>query len=503
MTQPEHSPPAARAPLSKRAALVALLRRYRKRTLASLVIIAHTAGALTSVEAVMKTRSPQGAAAWAISLNLFPYVVVPVYWAFGHTNFDGYVVERRSDHAQFAQSAQVLRQSIVAGGLGVEDDTRRGRVLGALNIHSFTRGNDVALLIDGQATFDAMFEAIDAAESYILVQFYTVRDDSIGRRLKEKLIAKSRQGVRIYFLYDEVGSLLLGGSYARELAEAGVHVKVFSTTRRAGRKYQVNFRNHRKVVVVDGTTGFAGGFNVGDEYLGHHERLTPWRDTHLRVAGPLVQQMQVSFGEDWYWATEEVLEDLVWTARQSDAGGDQHALYLATGPADALESCALFFLAVINSAEERLWIASPYFVPDNQIVSALQLAALRGVDVRILLPGITDNRLVYYSSFSYLPEIEPAGIKPYRYDRGFLHQKVILVDDDFAAVGSANLDNRSFRLNFESIVAVKDKKFAAEVAAMLEEDFRHSSLTSAAILADKSFFFRLKTRVARLLAPVQ
>jgi len=489
--------------LSKPAAFFALLHRYRKRILFSIVILAHTAGALTSVEAIMNTRSSQGAVAWAISLNLFPYAVVPLYWAFGHTEMEGYVVERWSDHAKFEHLAEILRQSLEDGNLSVEYYTQRGRVLGAFNDLSLTRGNTVELLIDGQTTFEAMFEAIDNAEVYILVQFYIVRDDDLGGRLKDKLIAKSREGVKVYLLYDQIGSLFLSESYTRELIDNGVQVEAFSTHRRVGRKYQLNFRNHRKLVVVDGKTGFAGGFNVGDEYLGHHERLAPWRDTHLRVVGPIVQQMQVSFSEDWYWATEDVLEHLDWIARPSDAGGDQHALYLATGPADPLETCSLFFLAVINSAENRLWLASPYFVPDTQIVSALQLAALRGVDVRILLPGITDSKLVYYSSFSYLPEIELAGIKPYRYQRGFLHQKVILVDDDFAVVGSANLDNRSFRLNFESIVAVKDEKFAAEVAAMLKEDFDNSSLTSAAVLENKSFFFRLKTRVSRLLAPIQ
>ena len=483
--------------------LRALYRRRRRRIISGLVAIAHTAGALTSVEAIMETRTSQGAVAWALSLNLFPYGAVPAYWIFGHTEMKGYVVARRSSLAKFQEAGGRLKSSLSTGELRSEVDKPMGRMLEALAGLSFTRGNDVDLVIDGKEAFDSMFEAIDAAESYILIQFYIVRDDELGRKLKDKLVAKAEDGVKVYFIYDEIGSLKLGDAYIRELSDAGVRITSFSTGQRDGRKFQLNFRNHRKIVVVDGKTGFTGGFNVGDEYIGSHATLGKWRDTQIRVRGPAATMLQVPFGEDWNWATGEVLNELNWEARESEAGGDAVTLCLPTGPADPLESCALFFLAVINSAEKRLWIASPYFVPDEAIIAALQLASLRGVDVRLLIPEKPDSKLVYYSSYSYLEDVKGTGIKIYRYQNGFMHQKVVLMDDDFASVGSANFDNRSFRLNFEITMAVKDRPFVKEVATMLEEDFGNSRLMTPDDLDKKSFLFRFSSRVSRLLAPVQ
>jgi cardiolipin synthase A/B len=478
-------------------------RRRRRRLISGLVAVAHTAGALTSVEAIMETRTSQGAVAWALSLNLFPYAAVPAYWIFGHTEMEGYVVARRSSAAKFQEVGGRLKSSLDAGDLRSEVEKPMGRMLEALAGLSFTRGNDVELLIDGEEAFESMFEAIDSAESYILVQFYIVRNDGLGRKLKDKLIAKAQAGVRVHFIYDEIGSLKLGDNYIRQLSDAGVRITSFSTGQRDGRKFQLNFRNHRKIVVVDGRTAFTGGLNVGDEYVGSHATLGPWRDTQIRVSGPAATMLQVSFGEDWNWATGEVLNDLNWETRQSEAGGDAVTLCLPTGPADTLESCALFFLAVINSAEKRLWIASPYFVPDEQIIAALQLASLRGVDVRLLIPEEPDSKLVYYSSYSYLEDVKGTGIKTYRYQKGFMHQKVVLMDDDFASVGSANFDNRSFRLNFEITMAVKDRTFVKEVASMLEQDFANSRLMTPDDLDKKSFLFRFSSRVSRLLAPVQ
>lgn len=478
-------------------------RKRKKRYISAFVALAHTAGALTSIEAIMETRTSQGAVAWALSLNLFPYGAVPAYWIFGHTELEGYVVARRSSASDFQYVSDKLRNALTERELRSEIDKPMGKMLEKLAGLSFTRGNEAELLIDGEATFNSIFEAIDSAKSYILVQFYIVKDDELGRKLKDKLIAKAQSGVRVYFLYDEIGSLSLGGGYVRELRDAGVQVNAFSTSRRDGRKFQLNFRNHRKIVVVDGKTGFTGGLNVGNEYVSQHATLGTWRDTHLRIRGPAATMLQVPFGEDWYWATGTVLNDLLWEPSESESGADASALCLPTGPADKLESCALFFLAAINSAEKRIWIASPYFVPDEQIISALQLASLRGVDVRLLIPEQPDNKLVYYSSYSYLQDVEGTGIKIHRYNQGFMHQKVVLMDDDFSSVGSANFDNRSFRLNFEITMAVKDRDFARKVAAMLEKDFERSRLMTPDDLEKKPFHFRLASRVSRLLAPIQ
>jgi len=478
-------------------------RLHRKRLIASFVLLAHVAGALTSVEAIMLTRTPQGAIAWAISLNLFPYGAVPAYWLFGHTEFEKYNTVRELNEEKFAPIRETIGESISSQNLRAEPDHPIGKMLVALADLSFTKDNHVELLIDGRQTYDAMYAAIDGAEKYILFQTYILRDDATGQRFAEKLIAKAKQGVKVKVLYDEIGSLSLSDSFTKRLAGNGIEIASFSTNRSDGRKYQLNFRNHRKIVIVDGHTAFTGGLNIGDEYLGKDPELSPWRDTHMRVSGPAATMLQLPFAEDWYWAAGEIPEDLDWTLKPSAEGGQATVLCLPTGPADRRDTCGLFFLAAINSAQKRLWIATAYFVPDEQIISALKLAALRGVDVRIIVPDVNDSVLVDYSSYSYLDEIAVKGIRTFRYNKGFLHEKVMLVDDNISCIGSANMDNRSFRLNFEAVLAVKDAAFAKETEKMLEEDFSNSTETKAKALAAKPFLFRLTSKISRLLAPIQ
>jgi cardiolipin synthase len=304
-------------------------------------------------------------------------------------------------------------------------------------------------------------------------------------------------------LYDGIGSLFLGKRYVAELRGAGVKVQAFLDYEGRANRYQLNFRNHRKLVVVDGKVAFIGGHNVGDEYVNEHPEHTPWRDLALRMRGPIVKFVQVPFVEDWHWATCELLEDLEWsvTAEARTAGVD--AVCIPSGPGDAVETCSMMFLTAINDARERLWIASPYFVPDEQIVTALQMAALRGVDVRVLIPEESDNTLVHLSSYSYLAEMEAVGVAIMRYHDGFLHRKALLVDDDLVAIGSANLDNRSFRLNFEVTVFVRDQALNANLARVFETDFVSSRRARLTDLTERSFPFRLAVRVARLMAPLQ
>jgi cardiolipin synthase len=262
----------------------------------------------------------------------------------------------------------------------------------------------------------------------------------------------------------------------------------------------VNFRNHRKIVVSDGKTAFIGGLNVGDEYMGRDRKFGEWRDTHLKMQGPVVQAVQLVFLEDWFWASNHVPE-LHWDTQPEAA--DQVAAVIPTGPADPADSWQLVVAEAANSARKRLWIASPYFVPDEGVLTALQAAAIRGVDVRILIPERADHLLVWLSAFSYYEQSIPFGVKLFRYHRGFLHQKVMLIDDRLAAVGTANLDNRSFRLNFEITAFSADRKFVGEVEAMMVSDFIHSQEAKVGDFTGKPFLFRAACRAARLFAPIQ
>jgi cardiolipin synthase len=460
----------------------------------------HLTGVLCAVHAVMTARTSQGAIAWALCLMMLPYLMLPAYLVFGRGRFQGYVKARRAGDSQIDHLARALEKKMRLFRVRDEEFDPKYVALEELAEMPFTSHNDASLLINGEVAFAAMFAGMEQAADYIIVQFYIIRDDGLGRQLKEILERKSREGVRVYVLYDEIGSYNLPRAFRREMTEAGVVILPFRTSRGLRNRFQINFRNHRKIVIIDGKVAYVGGLNVGDEYLGKDKRFGPWRDTHVEVRGPVLQAIQFAFLEDWYWATGDVPE-LDWTPNPAPVDNEM-ALCLASDPSDLLETCGLFFLHVVNSAKERLWIASPYFVPDEAVMSALQLAAIRGVDVRVMLPEIPDHKIVYLAGFAYVAEAEPAGVKFYRYQPGFMHHKVILVDDDLAAVGTANLDNRSIRLNFELMLIFADKTFAAEVAAMLERDFGDCRLTTADDLASHSFPFRVAVRVARLCAPV-
>lgn len=477
--------------------------KSRRRPLVVLFMLAsHVIGFIVSVRAVMDTRTSQGAIAWAVSLNTFPYVAVPAYLVFGDSHFDSYVAARRVGLVETRPVAQALIENLGSreASEGPLDTLEKLSKYASMPV---LRGNRAELLVDGEEIFSALFEGIEAAETYVLVQFYIIRDDRLGGRLKELLIRKARSGVRVFLLFDGIGSMRLGSSYVAELRDAGVSVQAFLEHKGKANRYQLNFRNHRKLVIVDGVVAFVGGQNVGNEYVHEDAVHTPWRDLALSLRGPIVKFVQVPFVEDWHWATGELLEDLEWNVAAEAATAGADAVCIPTGPGDAVETCSMMFLTAIHDAQDRLWIASPYFVPDEQIVTALQMAALRGVDVRVLIPEESDNTLVHLSSYSYLEEMEAVGVAILRYRDGFLHRKALLVDDEVVAIGSANLDNRSFRLNFEVTIFVRDRAINADLADVFETDFASSRRAKLTDLTERSFPFRLAVRVARLMAPVQ
>ncbi|HUS36648.1 MAG TPA: cardiolipin synthase [Verrucomicrobiae bacterium] len=479
-----------------------IFRKRRVTTLICIWIFAHLVGALTSIRAIMDVRTPQGTIAWVTALNATPFVSVPAYWVFGRSKFEGYVLTRRKDLAQTNPSAAKYMADLQARGLLMTNQYIHGALVEKLAQWRFTVGNDADLLINGDATFKSILAGIDGATNYVLVEFYIFRQDQIGRELTKHLADKARQGVRVHLLFDELGSPEMRGKVLEEIRTTGIHAHPFNTRQGADNLFQVNFRNHRKIVVVDGQQSWIGGINVGDEYLGRDPKFGNWRDTHVKVTGPAAQGAQVAFMEDWHWASGEVL-NLTWDPRPAPSGANRIAITLPTGPADNFETCTLFFLNAINLATNKLWIATPYFVPDEQFVSALQLAALRGVDVRILVPDLTDNKLVQYSGWSYLPNLEKAGIKTFRYKKDFMHQKVVLIDDLYCTIGTANFDNRSFRLNFEITMGFADGEFAGRVRKMLEADFANAEEVHSQEFEQRGFWTQFALRGARVMAPIQ
>lgn len=481
-------------------------RRRHRPIRAVIVLTLHVVGLIMSIDAVMSTRTPQGAIAWAFSLNTVPLIAVPAYAVFGDSGFDEYVATSSSDLDAYRPVAREHLRGVSRAVL--EDGEKVGLLATMARISQLpaTHGNRFDLLTDGENTFQSIFNEIETAKDYILVQFYIVRDDELGQRLAERLKAKAREGVRVHLLYDDYGSMGLDGKFVRELGNAGVEVTSFMKLDGSPNRFQLNFRNHRKLVVIDGRVAFLGGHNVGVEYLGQHPKLTPWRDSSVRVTGPVVTCLQVPFAEDWMWATGEALKDLQWNLGeewQRPEGGGGKAVAVATGPAESTEDGSLFFQAAINAAEERIWIATPYLVPDEAVIGALRLAALRGVEVKLLIPDLADSALVRRTSYSYVKELDMEGVTIHRYTRGFLHQKVVLIDENFSAIGSSNLDTRSLRLNFELMLVAEDAQLARRIEAMLVEDFSHSRRVDGGELDEKSKWFQFTVRIARLLAPIQ
>jgi cardiolipin synthase len=470
--------------------------------LSAAFLVVEALAVASAVHALFTVRTAQGTIAWVIGLITFPWLALPLYWIFGSRRFDAH--------------SRVMKQALIEHEARIHEvreemrpfqvppsEIRPARVgdLAAVAGEQFLGRNRLSLLIDGEATFGAIFAEVAKAKRCIFVQFYIMREDGLGRRLLEALAARATEGVEVCFLFDRVGSHSMKSAIIEKWRPRGVRMATFCAGSKWRDRWQLNFRNHRKNVIVDGRVGFIGGHNVGDEYLGLSSKFGRWRDTHVRVEGPSAMQLQMAFIADWFFATREALA-APWKAEASPEEDGQSTLVLASGPSDQVERCTLFFLNVITMAERRLWIASPYFVPDEGILQALQLAAIRGVEVRILLPMNPDHVFVWLASFALLTELAHPNIHIHRFTGGFLHQKALLVDNTFAAVGTANFDNRSFRLNFEITLAVSGSRFASDVAKMFESDFAESVRVERDDYDSRPLYFKAGAHAARLLAPI-
>ncbi len=461
----------------------------------TILIVAEVAGLLLTFDVVMRPRSSsQGTVAWLVALIAMPIITIPLYILFGRTQFHGYAEALRDKESQLGEhwTEWYSRMNNLAAEPQENLDVIE-KVVRSLTKIPFTSGNKVELLLDGEATYSSMLDAIARAESYIYVQFYIVRDDASGQSLRDALIEKARTGVRVHFLYDEIGSIKLPESFFDPMRKESMEVSGFKTTQGRRNRFQINFRNHRKLLVVDGKTGFIGGHNLGDEYL-------KYRDTHMRIEGPAAQHIQLTFLKDWFWATGQIPQSN--TSAELTETNDQAVAIINTGPADTNKNCSILFTTLVDMARQRLWITSPYFVPDDIMVRALQAAALRGVDVRIILPDKADQRFVELASFTYYADMTNCGVRLFRYRDRFMHQKVILVDDSLAGIGTVNLDNRSIYLNFEATGLVADDDFVSNVEAMLVADLDQSEEVHPARFDGKPLRFRVAARVARLASPL-
>lgn len=414
--------------------------------------------AILAARAALSTaRTSQGAAAWVVFLLAWPLIALPAFLVFGGVSR----INQKPDHRYADREGP---------------DAREGRLstLRGITHARLTAGNRLELLVDGAETFDAIFPAIDAAEEELLVQFYIVRRDDVGLELRDRLIAAAARGVRVFVLLDLLGSLTLGPRYIRELRAAGIRIRGVPGRRGPRGRIGLNFRNHRKSVLIDGRLGFTGGINAANEYVDGGKHFDEWRDTHLLIEGPMARQLRDLFAADWEAVAKEPLPALERAAEGAGDANGRLGLVTGYGPSDAQERGSLLLCGLVGLAKERLWLTTPYLVPHADLMTALQLAQLRGVDVRILIPEPSDKWLPWYATRATAREMMRVGIEVVQYTPGFMHQKVILIDDDIASVGTINLDIRSALLNFEQTALVEDRGFASEVEAMLKRDFDRS-----------------------------
>jgi cardiolipin synthase len=463
---------------------------------ATLVLANYVLAAVCAAREVLASRTSQGSIAWLLSLAFLPFPTAFIYLVFGWKHFDSYAKTKME-----VRGGRLIRSEELAV---IDRDTGKDwpvqlRAAGM----PFLAGNRVELLVDGEATFESILAGIATAQRYIFVQFYIIRHDALGQRFAAALMERARAGVAVYVLYDDVGSSQLSEEYKDRLRAEGIKVFGFNHRHRFLRIFgpmRINYRNHRKNVVVDGRIGWTGGINVGVEYLGQDPKFGHWRDTQLLVEGPAVSSFSLIFQEVWLWATSEVLN--IAPPTPIDEPGTTPALLMATGPADKFEACAIAFSDIIAQARQRLWVVSPYFVPDTDMRTALYAAQMRGVDVRIMLPEKPDHLLVWLASNAHADAMVRHGVGVYRYRRGFLHQKVLLMDDRMASVGSVNFDNRSFAINFEMTVWMPDPAVVGAVEDMLGHDFAECRQVTRDDVERRGTVRRFIEQAAKLFSPI-
>ena len=447
---------------------------------------------------VSENRNPVKSLAWVTVLLVVPVVGLVLYIVFGRNIQNKRIISRRN--------RRKLRRLGAGGGTDPAKIEDAGAVMPQINLayalcgSHYYEGNDVGIFDNGQEKFDALLADIAAARSYINMQYYIIVNDDIGIRVMEALMERARAGVKVRLIYDHVGSFKLSNRYLRRLKEAGVEAYPFFKVVFPPFGTRINWRNHRKIVVIDGKVGYIGGMNVADRYVDGGKLFDVWRDLHLRVEGPAVFALQQSFAVDWNFMGQPLLEEgPLATAVKGHSVGMQ---LVTGGPTTQWLNMTLVFQQAIARARKCIYIQTPYFIPSEGLVHALQVAALSKVDVRLMIPRRSDSDMLRWASFSYVQECLRAGIKVYLYEKGMLHSKAIIIDDDFCTVGSTNFDFRSFEHNFEANMLIYSTDFNARMKALFVRDMRDSRRVTSSAWRHRPWREKALESVMRLFSPI-
>lgn len=474
-----------------------------------LVVLINEIAALLTV--FREKRDIAATWAWLLVLTLLPVIGFIAYAFLGRKP-----TRRRMERIQSATALKLneaveQQKTIISSMERPKKQTERTywrtvQLFQSIDDAFYTQHNKVEIFGDGNKLFERMFHDIEDAQKSIHIEFYTIYNDQIGNQLRTLLEQKAAEGVEVRVLYDSWGSRGVKPSFYNHLRENGGEAAQFLMTRSNLFDFRINYRDHRKIVTIDGKYGYVGGFNVGDQYLGRVTKFGYWRDTHLRLTGGSVYSLQQRFIRDWNATMQETNKRIIhyhpYFPPVENHGATTAMQVVSSGPDSKLEKIKLGYLRLINAAQDHIWIQTPYLIPDDSVMDALKVAAHSGIDVRIMIPCKPDHPFVYRATQYYARLLANEGVTIYYYENGFMHAKTLMIDGKMASVGSANLDYRSFKLNFEINSFIYDKKITYQLERMFVNDIRHSRVVTPERFRDQSRWLKFKQTFSRLLSPI-
>ena len=461
-------------------------------------IIVYSATILSVIYVVIsENRNPVRSLAWVTVLMFLPVIGLALYLFFGRSIKIKAVISKRM-RRKLMRKERIKQVEIPK--LPLSNESKQLVKLGqSLTGSIYFPGNDVEIFTEGKEMFARLIDDLTNAKKYIDLQFYIFEDDNIGKEISHILIEKAKQGVEVRVIYDHVGCFKVSKRFYREMAEAGIEVHPFFKVTFPEFATRINWRNHRKIVVIDGETGYIGGMNIADRYIS-----TPgntWRDTHLRLKGKCIFGLAYSFGSDWAFMGLPPFNEEI--SNYAPAIGDEAGIQIMTsGPFGQWHNIALMFLKAIGNAKKLIYIETPYFLPTESLLKALQTAALSKVDVRIIIPRKPDSIMLRLASGSYIGQCLKSGIKIYFYEPGMLHAKSIIIDDEISTTGSTNFDFRSMEYNFECNAFIYSKTINARMKEIFLADIENSTRITSTVWRHRPFTQKLKESFIRLLSPV-
>jgi len=457
---------------------------------------------------IFENRAPVKTLSWVMVVLLVPVAGIIFYLLFGQNYRKQKIFSRKSilDMEQLSNIAAFQVKTLPERLMTASEKVREKEHLIKLMLNNsksvLTEYNEVEILIDGIETFPSMFKAINEAKSFINIEFYRFESDILGMKFCDALIQKATEGVKVRVIFDDVGSWNLSKKVVKRMREKGVEIYPFMPVRFPWLTNKINYRNHRKILVVDGIKGYVGGLNIADKYLHGHREIGNWRDTHLLIKGEAVAALNYVFMVDWYFVSDILLTDEKFYDEEHRVTNRCWIQVAASGPDSDWANIMQVYFSAIATARKYIYLCTPYFSPDETILNALLTASLSGVDVRLILPGKSDSPVAYWNTRSYISEMMDAGIKVYLYNDGFNHSKYLLVDDVFASVGSANVDMRSFDLNFEIAAMIYDEDFAKRLLKVFYNDVARSTEVQPAVWSKRKRSERYKESLARIFGPL-